>query len=204
MRASRASRSRGGRGRIRWLSVPGPWQWSAGAAGGADLARDWVQPRSSFGSVFRVPRTEPWNQRLTTVDNPHIILMTHGSGVFHSQSRTHCGWSHRRSKNKTTDDPVRRLHNAAPQRTTRKPQTILRSRARACYPGGLQLASKSPTHRNRILSATSMFITAAVSSCVGAPLAPCGALEDPFTSTLVCRALFDAVIPPEVSRPPCH
>jgi len=30
LRASRASRSRGGRGRIRWLSVPGPWQWSAG------------------------------------------------------------------------------------------------------------------------------------------------------------------------------
>lgn len=60
------------------------------------------------------------------------------------------------------------------------------SRARACYPGGLQLASTTPTHRNRTLSATSMFITAAVSSCVGAPLAPCGALEDPFTSTLVC------------------
>ena len=85
---------------------------------------------------FRAPRTEPWNQRLTTVDNPHIILMTHGSGVFHSQSRTHCGWcTHRRSlgrsKNKTTDDPVRRLHNAAPQRTTRKPQTILRARGGA-------------------------------------------------------------------------
>ena len=131
-------------------------------------------PRVGLGRSARAWRRlgstqVPWNQRLTTMDNPQEAPTGQGSSTpraGHTVVGAHT------EEARTRPVPVRRFHNAAPQRTTRKPNPA-RSRARACYPGGLQLASTSPTHRNRTLSATSMFITAAVSSCVGAPLALC-------------------------------
>jgi len=120
--------------------------------------------------AWRLGSTQvPWNQRLTTMDNPQEAPTGQGSSTpraGHTVVGAHT------EEARTRPVPVRRFHNAAPQRTMRKPNPA-RSRARACYPGGLQLASTSPTHRNRTLSATSMFITAAVSSRVGAPLALC-------------------------------